>query len=189
MKVMKSNSRKITIGIITTLILLIGTITSYAFSDKIIIAPKQLEGVPGTRVESNDVFVQRVTTTKVTNISKIELRNESGQPITHFTTKPQRAVVRDIDGKVNLGYITLQPITIEGEAPLESNLKGEFLYYQEGKVFNSLSSAGEGRLYFWREPKSGRGRPMILDIGEIKNNIFHPMPFVNIGNTITVRRE
>lgn len=167
----------------------LGTISFASnLNEAVIISPSELEGVTGTRVNLDDVYVQKVNIQRVENIKNIEIVNDSGQPITHFLNKSMKARVRDKKTKANLGFITLKPMQTNGKIPIEANQKGEFLLYQDNRVFNSLNTAKDGRLYFWREAKNVGERPLILDIGEVKDGFYIPKGYIDVGSSIRLKR-
>ena len=154
-----------------------------------IIAPTEITGVVGSKVHLNEVFVQKVTLTEVSNETDIELVDDSGTPITEFPRNEYKATVRNRTTKERFGFVTLKPYRLTNGTPTSMNQKGEFLFYQEGRVFNSLGDAKEGKLYFWRRGKTPNSPPLILLIGVVENGTFTYKDFVEVtGKTVSIVR-
>lgn len=164
--------------------------TAYGSTNNYIIAPKELEGLVGGKINIEEVFVQRVTLTQVENIRNVELVDDSGVPITTFPKEEYKAIVREKDTKEQFGFLTLKPYKMDTGTPTALNQKGEYLFYQNGRVFNSLSSSEEGKIYFWKRGKTVNSRPLILLIGEVENGIYTPGEYVEVtSKTVSLIKE
>lgn len=183
-----SYSKKMKILLIIVLLLVLPSVTN-ASNETHIIAPGELSGVVGTLIDTSEIFVQKITFSQVENIKDIEIVDDKGIIITKFPKQTVKAYVRRIGSKLNLGFITLKGEEAQGRIGINENLKGEFLFYQNGRVFNKLHLVEEGKLYFYRQPKTLNSPPLILFIGTIEDGEFTYEDYVTITpNTIELRR-
>ena len=179
-------------------VLLLGLLLSYSIPfgvsyaspmETIIIAPEKLEGIVGTPINTEDIFVQKITYTNVENIKDIQVTDDNGNEIKIFPKSDYKAIVKQKStGKV-LGFLQLNPKEGEKKVAIGTALKGEFLFYQDGRVFNKLNLAEEGKIYFYREPKTSSSRPLILFIGNVQDGEFEYADYVRItAENIELRR-
>jgi hypothetical protein len=158
-------------------------------NETIIIAPENLEGVAGSSIRASDIFVQKITLYEVENITNIEISNDFGETLTMFPTDNYKAIVRRSDTKETLGYINLIPITQSNVIAI-GNYGGEFLFYQNGRVFNKLNLSEDGKIYFYKQGETLGERPMILDIGIVKDGKLTYKEYVKTDNNIlSLRRD
>lgn len=154
-----------------------------------IISPSKIEGLPGQTIDISEIIAQKLTSNQVTNIP-IMLVDDEFKTITKFPNENYKAtvVIKSNDSKNKnreiIGFIDLV-VTEENfsdSIPLENlkNVSGEYLFYQEGRIFTNISSAYEGDLYFWKRPKNGQSRPLILNIGKIENGSYLPKDFIKV---------
>lgn len=154
-----------------------------------IIAPEELEGMEGTLIDTSEIFVQRITFLTVENIKNIEVVDDKGVVIKEFPSGTMKAYVREIGNKTSLGFITLKGTPVEGKVALGKPLTGEFLFYQDGRIFNKLNLAKEGPLYFYRESKNPNTNPLLLLIGTVEDGEFSYEYYVRVTTkTIELRR-
>lgn len=182
-------SLAITLVIIITLSM-VTSVEAINSDETVIIAPENLEGISGAAIKTDDIFVQKITLYEVTNIEDIEIVDDNGNIIKLFPREEYKATVRRTSTKETLGFINLIPVELDGVVPTNSNLGGEFLFYQDGRIFNKIGLANEGKIYFYKQGKTSQDRPMILDIGTVKDGSFTYKDYVTVtGSTISLRRD
>lgn len=151
--------------------------------NNIIITPKEIEGLPGERLNIEDIFVQEVGLNKV-SILDVKVVDDSDKVVLTFPKTSGKYALINKSNNQKVGYIELKTVSVGNTIPTSNNLRGEYLYFQEGKVFNTLSSAKDGNLYFWQKSNKYGDTPVILNIGEVKEGMFEGKYFVEIINNI-----
>lgn len=187
-----SYSKKILmlVAILMTISSLITIVGAYDSEVTVIVAPDSLEGLPGTEINVSDIFVQKITFYEVKNITDIEVVDDYGNVITLFPREEYKATVRSKDTKDSLGFILLTPVDLGNKLTVSSEYSGEFLFYQNGRIFNKLGLAEEGKIYFYQTGKTETDAPIILNIGNISNGEFTYKDYVIVDvNTIKLRRN
>lgn len=187
---MELNFKKVGLVVAEALLCVSVLTVAYAQGDgEVVITPEKLDGQVGERVRIEEVFAQRVTLQGVTNIKSLELVTDEGTPIKEFPEKTYKAVLKDKSTKKQIGFVTLEPLNQKGGVDISTNQKGQYLFYQEGRVFNNLGNADEGKLYFWRKGKKVGSRPMILHIGDIENGTYTPKEYAKVTSKEVVLKK
>lgn len=178
---MKLNSRVL---LIFTLVMIMFTTVTYANKSNIIVTPSVLEGEIGAEIPTNNIYVQEVTLNSARMLD-VYVVNSDGKILTKFPKKSGRYLLMDKATRKSVGFIDLQSKKTPVIVSTSDNYKGEFLFYQNGSVFNNISNAVDGDLYFFRtNPKSSSLRPMILDIGTIENGILNYRDYIVLDKQV-----
>lgn len=172
-------------SLLLVLVLLLGGVVYAAPSivNNIIITPSELEGVAGANLNPEDIFVQEVGLTRV-KILDVNIVDDNNRVLKRFPSESGKYAVVNKENKKKVGFIDLKVLNAGDVIPIAYNLRGEYLFYQEGSVFNSLKSAKEGTLYFWRKSDKHNAPPMILNIGEVQDGMFEGRDFIRVKNKV-----
>ena len=180
------------------LLIILGTSSSVLASlpeETYVIAPQELKGMETTPIQITDIFVQKVTFKEVVTLPNEDLVvvDGNGEIIVNYPKESAKVYIRQKSTKKNLGFITLNPTPLQRVASLDT--KGEYLFYQtnefgeEGRVFNNLTSATEGNIYFFRLNKNSNLPPLLLYIGTIQNGELAYESYLELSNKkLSLRR-
>lgn len=154
----------------------------FANRSNIIISPNRISGIPGELIDTSSIFVQEVgiNTVKLHNIS---IRDEDNKILLRFPKESGKYQIASSDDGSLLGFIDID-LEISNKISITNDIRGEFLFYQDGQTFNSLRNAKTGDLYFWRRPSGNNPRPIILKIGFVEQGFFTPNSFLKLNSNV-----
>lgn len=178
---------------ILSCILILSTVMvagAYDSQNPYLIMPNELKGIEGESIRTDQIFVQKVSHTKVETINGVTIVDDNLKEMKAFPTAPYKALVKRTDNNEVIGFILLTPTKRPNKVAIGSDVTGEFLFYQNSRLFNKLNLAEEGKLYFYQQGKTPNSDSMKVCIGVVEQGVLTYENFMTLkSNTLKMRRD